>query len=187
MLRPDTIDSLDQVCNNKHSKAAAARDSRQATSSILKKLSKFNLVGLIRTLSPREPLVSVDSQLERSSASEPASGSIKHVHKEQRPAAKPSAIPARAAVTVDRADVASHQATLRQPRLGDVVVVGTSDPVQGKVRYVGPVQGRGVELWVGLELMRPLGMFDGSIDGVRYFQCAPMHGTFIRLALLCSD
>ncbi len=33
-------------------------------------------------------------------------------------------------------------------------------------------------LWYGIELERPVGKNDGSVNGQRYFTCKPMHGVF---------
>jgi len=34
--------------------------------------------------------------------------------------------------------------------------------------------------WTGVELQRPMGINDGSVQGVRYFQCAQRHGIFVE-------
>lgn len=52
-------------------------------------------------------------------------------------------------------------------------------PKSGLVRFVGPVEfAHGT--WVGMELDLPEGKNDGSVKGVRYFQCRPRHGVFVR-------
>ncbi|KAF5092230.1 hypothetical protein D0Z03_002968 [Geotrichum reessii] len=61
---------------------------------------------------------------------------------------------------------------------------------RGTVRYVGkipeiPVSATQPQLhWVGIELDEPLGKNDGSIKGVRYFQAAPNHGSFVKPGLV---
>lgn len=48
---------------------------------------------------------------------------------------------------------------------------------RGTVRFVGETDfAEGV--WIGLELERPVGRNDGSVQGVRYFSCQPEHGLF---------
>uniref|UniRef100_S4RLA6 CAP-Gly domain-containing protein n=1 Tax=Petromyzon marinus TaxID=7757 RepID=S4RLA6_PETMA len=37
-----------------------------------------------------------------------------------------------------------------------------------------------VNEWAGIELEEPVGKNDGSVAGVRYFQCRPLHGVFTR-------
>ncbi|WFD36681.1 hypothetical protein MCUN1_003568 [Malassezia cuniculi] len=49
---------------------------------------------------------------------------------------------------------------------------------RGTVRYVGPLDGD--EVWFGIEWDTPRGKHDGVAKGVRYFSCAPMHGSFVR-------
>ncbi|KAJ5078419.1 ras guanine nucleotide exchange factor i-related [Anaeramoeba ignava] len=39
-------------------------------------------------------------------------------------------------------------------------------------------------LWVGIELFEPNGKSDGTIDGIKYFDCKPKHGIFIRKSQL---
>eukprot|EP00908_Phaeocystis_cordata_P011814 Transcript_22770.p1 GENE.Transcript_22770~~Transcript_22770.p1 ORF type:complete len:228 (-),score=10.41 Transcript_22770:736-1419(-) len=61
------------------------------------------------------------------------------------------------------------------PELGSTVLVRNQ---QATVRYVGATDfAEGV--WVGLELLRPVGRNDGSVHGVRYFTCDPQCGLFV--------
>jgi tubulin-folding cofactor B len=56
---------------------------------------------------------------------------------------------------------------------------GTIDR-RGTIRFVGEAaMGKG-GVWVGVEMDEPTGKGDGSVDGVRYFQCSPKHAVFIR-------
>ncbi|KAJ1872717.1 hypothetical protein LPJ55_002875 [Coemansia sp. RSA 990] len=60
--------------------------------------------------------------------------------------------------------------------------IGQAVEVQGNrgvIRFSGPTEfasGR----WFGVELDQPQGKNDGSVKGKRYFECAPMHGVFVR-------
>jgi len=47
----------------------------------------------------------------------------------------------------------------------------------GIVRFLGDTQ-FAVGQWVGIELDEACGHNDGSVDGMRYFQCRPSHGIF---------
>ncbi len=62
---------------------------------------------------------------------------------------------------------------------------------QDKTRYAGTIRFLGEaalascdevgsSMWVGVELSAPVGRNDGSVRGVRYFDCAPHHGVMIR-------
>eukprot|EP00971_Amphidinium_carterae_P311834 6198314-Amphidinium_carterae.1 len=59
----------------------------------------------------------------------------------------------------------------------------------GTVRFVGETQfAPGV--WVGVELDDNVGKNDGIIKDIRYFECKPTHGIFVRQAavtVLASD
>mmetsp|Transcript_37434 Transcript_37434/g.98171 ORF Transcript_37434/g.98171 Transcript_37434/m.98171 type:complete len:236 (-) Transcript_37434:93-800(-) len=51
----------------------------------------------------------------------------------------------------------------------------------GTVRFVGQTKfGDTSAMWVGVELDTADGKNDGSVEGVRYFDCAPSHGLFVR-------
>ena len=51
--------------------------------------------------------------------------------------------------------------------------------MEATVRYVGETHFKSGE-WIGLQLDEPRGRNDGSVDGVRYFTCEPLHGLFVR-------
>ncbi|KAG8240328.1 hypothetical protein J437_LFUL000803 [Ladona fulva] len=58
-------------------------------------------------------------------------------------------------------------------RLGCEVLVGGSKP--GVLRYFGTLPFDN-GLWCGVELHQPEGLNDGSVRGVRLFNCRPLHG-----------
>jgi tubulin-folding cofactor B len=51
---------------------------------------------------------------------------------------------------------------------------------RGTVRYIGKIPEVAPGWWVGVELDEPLGKNDGSLKGVRYFQCQANYGAFAR-------
>ncbi|KAG7167630.1 CAP-Gly domain-containing linker protein 1-like 3, partial [Homarus americanus] len=65
--------------------------------------------------------------------------------------------------------------------IGDRVWVGGSKG--GVISYIGETQFAPGE-WAGVTLDDPIGKNDGSVAGVRYFQCEPKKGVFSRLTRL---
>eukprot|EP00158_Paraphelidium_tribonemae_P009616 Partr_v1_DN28910_c0_g1_i1_m25417 putative DyNactin len=53
--------------------------------------------------------------------------------------------------------------------------------LQGTVRFVGSTS-FATGNWVGIELPDATGKNDGSVQGQRYFTCAPNHGVFVRFS-----
>jgi len=54
---------------------------------------------------------------------------------------------------------------------------------RGTVMYVGEAKeggGLGAGYWVGVKFDEPLGKHDGSVKGVKYFECPDKHGAFVR-------
>ena len=62
--------------------------------------------------------------------------------------------------------------------IGDRVWVNGTKP--GYIQYIGETKFASGE-WAGVVLDDPLGKNDGTIRGVRYFQCDPKRGVFARL------
>lgn len=69
-----------------------------------------------------------------------------------------------------------HQFDPRNGQLavGDCVMIGHR---KGVVRFLGETQ-FAPGSWCGIELYKPLGKNDGSVNGVSYFSCPPNHGIF---------
>ncbi|CAG4911651.1 unnamed protein product [Colias eurytheme] len=67
-------------------------------------------------------------------------------------------------------------------RMGDRVIVSSSRGSKaGTLRYVG-VTDFASGVWAGVELDDPIGKNDGSVDGKRYFECAPRFGLFAPIS-----
>lgn len=71
-------------------------------------------------------------------------------------------------------------ATGEQVKVGDRVIVNGK---AGVVAYLGKTEFEEGE-WAGTILDTPQGRNNGSVAGVRYFQCKPHHGLFTRLTKL---
>ncbi|XP_056001955.1 CAP-Gly domain-containing linker protein 1-like isoform X33 [Ostrea edulis] len=65
--------------------------------------------------------------------------------------------------------------------IGDRVWVSGTKP--GQIAYIGETQFASGE-WAGVVLDNPEGKNDGSVQGVRYFQCEPKKGVFSRISKL---
>jgi len=70
--------------------------------------------------------------------------------------------------------------------IGSHVVTGVGSGKKGVVRFIGETQFAAGE-WVGIELHEPEGKNDGSVAGVRYFECADKHGLFVKRAQVKLD
>ena len=51
---------------------------------------------------------------------------------------------------------------------------------RGAVRFVGKVPGLAPGFWVGVQFDEPVGKHDGTVKGVRYFECAANFGGMVR-------
>lgn len=67
-------------------------------------------------------------------------------------------------------------------QVGDKVWVNGNKP--GHVQFIGSTQFAPGQ-WAGIVLDEPIGKNDGSVAGVRYFQCEDGKGIFTRPSKLC--
>ncbi|KAK6192677.1 hypothetical protein SNE40_004109 [Patella caerulea] len=66
-------------------------------------------------------------------------------------------------------------------KIGDRVWVGGTKP--GRIAFIGETKFAPGD-WAGIVLDQPTGKNDGSINGIKYFQCEPMKGVFSRVTKL---
>jgi len=69
----------------------------------------------------------------------------------------------------------------RELNIGDTVEIKGTDATlrRGKVAFIGETKfAEGI--WIGVVFDQPVGKNDGSVNGVKYFECAPNHGSFVR-------
>ncbi|CAB3993805.1 CAP-Gly domain-containing linker 3-like isoform X2, partial [Paramuricea clavata] len=62
-------------------------------------------------------------------------------------------------------------------KVGDRLIVINDEKRKGVARFVGETQFAS-GIWIGVDLDEPSGKNDGSVNGVRYFECKPNHGLF---------
>ncbi|KAJ1955182.1 hypothetical protein EC988_002023 [Linderina pennispora] len=85
----------------------------------------------------------------------------------------------KSAMSIDEED--EFRAEASGIHVGDrcqVEVLGSGTRL-GAVMFVGKTQFR-PGYWVGVEFDEPTGKHDGTVDGVRYFECRNQHGSFVR-------
>jgi hypothetical protein len=75
--------------------------------------------------------------------------------------------------------VRGHQSHCNRPGAG--ILHGD---VSNALMWPGVVQGE-EELWVGLELEKPVGRCRGDFKGVEYFACDKRHGVFVKPNQVC--
>lgn len=67
-----------------------------------------------------------------------------------------------------------------EPKVGTRVRVATKG-YAGTVRYHGKIEGKGEEIWLGVELDEEKGKNEGSVGDISYFSCPRMHGLFSKV------
>ncbi|KAG0745346.1 hypothetical protein G6F57_005907 [Rhizopus arrhizus] len=73
----------------------------------------------------------------------------------------------------------SLKSSSEDDKIGQRVILPTLDNVTGTLRYLGPIDSK-QGTWAGIELDDvTLGKNDGSVQGKKYFKCAPNSGIFI--------
>ncbi|XP_074061623.1 CAP-Gly domain-containing linker protein 1 isoform X3 [Macrotis lagotis] len=95
------------------------------------------------------------------------------------PAAAPA--PVEKAISIDKISSTpspeTHEEFVDDFRVGERVWVNGNKP--GFIQFLGETQFAPGQ-WAGIVLDEPIGKNDGSVAGVRYFQCEPLKGIFTR-------
>lgn len=79
--------------------------------------------------------------------------------------------------TSSTAPADAHEEFVDDFRVGERVWVNGNKP--GFIQFLGETQFAPGQ-WAGIVLDEPIGKNDGSVAGVRYFQCEPLRGIFTR-------
>jgi len=59
---------------------------------------------------------------------------------------------------------------------------------RGCVRFLGEAEFKPDQLWVGVQLDEPFGKNNGSVGGVKYFECGTNYGMFVKPDMIeCGD
>uniref|UniRef100_A0A8D2M4U5 CAP-Gly domain containing linker protein 1 n=1 Tax=Zonotrichia albicollis TaxID=44394 RepID=A0A8D2M4U5_ZONAL len=109
------------------------------------------------------------------------SKSIKHGSTLLKTPAPVAAAPAEKAAPSEKssstAPADAHEEFVDDFRVGERVWVNGNKP--GFIQFLGETQFAPGQ-WAGIVLDEPIGKNDGSVAGVRYFQCEPLRGIFTR-------
>ncbi|NXS01837.1 CLIP1 protein, partial [Oxylabes madagascariensis] len=92
-------------------------------------------------------------------------------------AAAPAEKAAPSEKTSSTAPADAHEEFVDDFRVGERVWVNGNKP--GFIQFLGETQFAPGQ-WAGIVLDEPIGKNDGSVAGVRYFQCEPLRGIFTR-------
>ncbi|XP_019362820.1 PREDICTED: CAP-Gly domain-containing linker protein 1 isoform X12 [Gavialis gangeticus] len=91
------------------------------------------------------------------------------------PAPEEKAAPSEKSSSIPAAE--AHEEFVDDFRVGERVWVNGNKP--GFIQFLGETQFAPGQ-WAGIVLDEPIGKNDGSVAGVRYFQCEPLRGIFTR-------
>ncbi|XP_050762391.1 CAP-Gly domain-containing linker protein 1 isoform X5 [Gymnogyps californianus] len=109
------------------------------------------------------------------------SKTIKHGSTLLKTPAPVTAAPAEKAASSEKASSTTtadaHEEFVDDFRVGERVWVNGNKP--GFIQFLGETQFAPGQ-WAGIVLDEPIGKNDGSVAGVRYFQCEPLRGIFTR-------
>ncbi|XP_054700527.1 CAP-Gly domain-containing linker protein 1 isoform X3 [Grus americana] len=109
------------------------------------------------------------------------SKTIKHGSTLLKAPASVTAAPAEKAASSEKASSTTtadaHEEFVDDFRVGERVWVNGNKP--GFIQFLGETQFAPGQ-WAGIVLDEPIGKNDGSVAGVRYFQCEPLRGIFTR-------
>ena len=83
--------------------------------------------------------------------------------------------------TPESQTVTDKSSLLNLFKIGDRVLVGNTNP--GAIAFIGETRFAKGE-WAGIVLDEPVGKNNGSVQGVRYFECQAGHGIFTKLEKL---
>ncbi len=65
--------------------------------------------------------------------------------------------------------------------VGEKIGVRHKSSIQmATVAYVGKIEGRPENCWIGVSYVEPIGKHDGTHAGKRYFECAQNFGSFVK-------
>jgi len=78
-------------------------------------------------------------------------------------------------------DIHNSTSLIKAMNIGDKVEVESKEGTlrKGVIRFIGDTQFKS-GLWIGVEFDDSVGKNDGSVDGVRYFECSTNCGVFVR-------
>jgi len=80
----------------------------------------------------------------------------------------------------------SHE-SMAEFKVGDRVKAKMKDAEGvGTIKFIGDTEFQPGE-WVGVALYEPIGKNAGSVQGKKYFECKPKHGTFVKRGALTSE
>eukprot|EP00483_Globobulimina_turgida_P003601 UN03607 len=82
---------------------------------------------------------------------------------------------------VKRKDIQTFEACNNSLRVtvGDIVNVINKN-CHGIIRYIGTTEFKPDVIWYGIQLERPLGKNNGTVQGIKYFICEKKYGIFVR-------